>query len=201
MVYFMKNNKKNFVQILKQKQRIKDKTNYVKADEILAKNYTYDDIIDIKARWKMLDLDEKSKDIINQAAEIAAKSLNFLSCVEVHYKNLNKLNTFENATKKGLTKEMTDEQKETLKKISKDVSLARILFVSGKYLSKIAMIIACTNVMLCIYWQDLYQQYKNPENIIVYSMLIYCLYCLIHGRILTKKIDKDIVKMVYSNMR
>jgi len=197
----MKNNKKNFVQILKQKQRIKDKTNYIKADKILAKNYTYDDIIDIKARWKMLNLDEKTQDIINQAAEIAAKSLNFLSCVEVHYKNLNKLNTFENATKKGLTQEMTDKQKETLKKISKDVSLARILFVSGKYLSKIAFYIACINLMTFVFWQDLYQQYKNPENIIVYSMLTYSIYCLIHGRILTRKIDKNVVKMVYSNMR
>lgn len=190
----MKN--KNFIDIKRQKQRIKDKQNSKLADKMLAKNYTVDDVLDIKTRWKILKYTQEEQEIIQKAAELAAEGMNLAVCADVSYNKLNKLNTFENAVKKGLTQNMTDEQKEILKRVSKKVSIDRALIVSGRYTSKIAVVIASMALITELYWHSIYQLFSKTENIIVWSLLMYSVYCLIQSRALSKQIGKDISKII-----
>jgi len=190
----MKN--KNFIDIKRQKQRIKDKQNSKLADKMLAKNYTVDDVLDIKTRWNILKYTQEEQEIIQKAAELAAEGMNLAVCADVSYKRLNKLDTYENATKKGLTQNMTDEQKELLKRVSKKVSIDRVLIVSGKYTSRIAVVIASMTLITQLYWNNIYQLFSKTENIIVWSLLIYSMYCLIQSRALSKQIGKDISEII-----
>lgn len=190
----MKN--KNFIDIKKQKQRIKDKQNSKLADKMLSKNYTVDDVLDIKTRWNILKYTQEEQEIIQKAAELAAEGMNIAVCADVSYNKLNKLDTYENATKKGLTKNMTDEQKEILKRVSKKVSIDRVLIVSGKYTSRIAVVIASMTLITQLYWNNIYQLFSKTENIIVWSLLIYSMYCLIQSKALSKQIGKDISEII-----
>lgn len=190
----MKN--KNFIDIKKQKQRIKDKQNSKLADKMLSKNYTVDDVLDIKTRWNILKYTQEEQEIIQKATELAAEGMNIAVCADVSYNKLNKLDTYENATKKGLTQNMTDEQKEILKRVSKKVSIDRVLIVSGKYTSRIAVVIASMTLITQFYWNNIYQLFSKTENIIVWSLLIFSMYCLIQSRALSKQIGKDISEII-----
>ena len=103
------------------------------ADNILLKNYTINDIFDEEIRQDLSDLSDADKQELLKTADELADNLNFFSCITVSYKNLNGLNVFENAEKKGLTQNLNEKQLKILKQISNNTSFARILFLSAKY--------------------------------------------------------------------
>lgn len=171
------------------------------SDEALLKNYTKEDFIDVKTKWDMLNYSEEDNEIIEEYADLISKYLNLSVCAYISRKKLNNLNTFENAEKKNLTKEMTDEQKDILKKISKQVKIDRVLFLSEKFTCKIALFMAVANFVINMYWKDLYNAIQPAETYTFICVAISFLISYLASQHTTKKIANNILKIVKMQQR
>ena len=196
---------KNFFDSIKyQESYIKKqlkKINNATADEILSKNYTKDDFIDIKMKWDMINYSELENEIIEIYSEYLADYMNLAVCAHISHEKLNNLDTYENAEKKNLIKDMTKEQKDILKKISKQVKIDRFLFIGGKITGKIAIFIGVTNFIINTYWKDLYNMMQPTEIYVFISVTVLFLILYLTSQYTTEKISKNISKIIEQKIR
>lgn len=187
-----------------QKNQIEQKLKKLKtatADEILSKNYTKDDFIDTKIKWDMINYSEQENQIIEEYSDYMAKYMNLSVCAYVSHEKLNNLNTFENAEKKNLTKEMTDEQKKILRKISNQVKIDRVLFIGGKITSKIAIFMGIAQLIIDVYWKDLYDMMQPTENYAFICVATVFLILYLTSQHTTENIAKNITKIINAKTR
>lgn len=193
-----------FKTIIYQQKLVEEKLEKLKTtsvDDMLSKNYTKEDFIDIKTKWDMLNYSEPDNEIIEEYADLISKYLNLSVCAYISRTKLNNLNVFENAEKKNLTDEMTDEQKDILKKVSKQVKIDRALFLSGKYTGKIAMFMAVANFVINVYWKDLYNAIQPAEIYIFICVAISFLISFLASQHTTKKIADNLLKIIKTQQR
>ena len=130
------------------------------------------------------------------------KCINYLqglalsSCLIVSYYNGNGLNTFQNAEKTGLTEEMTPEQINILKNISKNTEIARILFATGKYSSYIMLGLALGTLYIQGHSKFVYNLIQPEETYMFISFAIFALYCMLKQKSLAKNVAKNIEKLM-----
>ena len=193
-----------FKTIIYQQKLVEEKLEKLKTtsvDDMLSKNYTKDDFIDIKTKWDMLNYSEPDNEIIEEYADLISKYLNLSVCAYISRTKLNNLNVFENAQKKNLTDEMTDEQKDILKKISNQVKIDRALFISGKLTGKIAVFIAVAQFIINMYWKDLYNAIQPTETYVFLCLATVFIVLYLTGQHTTKKIADNILKIVKIQQR
>lgn len=193
-----------FKTIIYQQKLVEEKLEKLKTtsvDDMLSKNYTKEDFIDIKTKWDMLNYSEPDNEIIEEYADLISKYLNLSVCAYISRTKLNNLNVFENAEKKKLTDEMTDEQKDILKKVSKQVKIDRALFLSGRFTGKIAMFMAVANFVINVYWKDLYNMIQPAETYTFICFTTAFLISYLTSRHTTKKIADNILKIIKTQQR
>ena len=148
-----------------------------KAEEILLKTYTGEDIFSEEYSKELYKWNKENAERVLQDCENWAAYRNILSCIEVSYDNLNGLNVFQNAEKKGLTENMTKEQIDILKKISKDTSFARTLFVASKYTAYVLVAMALTNLYISSHIRFLHNIIQSEETYAFIGGLVFILFC------------------------
>lgn len=193
-----------FKTIIYQQKLVEEKLKKLKTtsvDDMLSKNYTKEDFIDIKTKWDMLNYSDPDNEIIEEYADLISKYLNLSVCAYISRTKLNNLNVFENAEKKNLTDEMTDEQKDILKKVSKQVKIDRALFLSGKFTGKIAMFMAVANFVINVYWKDLYNMIQPAETYTFICVAISFLISYLASQHTMKKIADNLLKIIKIQQR
>lgn len=193
-----------FKTIIYQQKLVEEKLEKLKTtsvDDMLSKNYTKEDFIDIKTKWDMLNYSEPDNEIIEEYADLISKYLNLSVCAYISRTKLNNLNVFENAEKKNLTDEMTDEQKDILKKVSKQVKIDRALFLSEKFTRKIAIFMAVANLVINVYWKDLYNAIQPAETYTFICVAMSFLISYLASQHTTKKIADNILKIIKTQQR
>ena len=143
------------------------------------------------------DISDEEKDIIKKYLQ----KLALTSCVMVSYYNGNGLNVFQNAEKTGLTLKMNSEQKDILRKISRNTSMARILFATGKYSSYIMLVLAISNMYIYGHSKFLYNAIQPEENLTFIGICAYITYCILQNKRYAKKIANNTEKLVNINTR
>ena len=118
---------------------------------------------------------------------------NLIPCMELGSTKFNGMNTYQYADRKGLTNDMTDEQKQMLSQISRDVSSWRILAVTQKTLGLIVGVIAVSNFIINVKFQELYDKIQPEEKYIFWSLV--AVIVLNHRKI--KKIYKNVLQKIY----
>lgn len=179
--FYNKNIGKNMAKILKKIPKRKNgkyANDGKKANEILSKIYTFEDFLDSKMKNELSNLAEEDQQYILNVCQKLADGLNFISCVEVSYRNLNGLNVLQNAEKNGLTDKMTKEQINILQKMSRNTSLARILFATKKCSSYIIFIIALWNFYIYTHMQFLYKMIQPEETFVFIGILLVIIGCI-----------------------
>ncbi|MBO4746212.1 MAG: hypothetical protein J5613_04055, partial [Alphaproteobacteria bacterium] len=120
-------------------RKLKKLENLEIAYSLLSEQCTLDDLLDTKAHWEMVNMSEKQKEEFIRKKKLEVFCKNLTPCIIVAEKNLNGLNTYQNAEIIGLTKDMTDEQKDLLKDLSKSVNLKRFLAITRRGTSVLIM--------------------------------------------------------------
>ena len=168
------------------------------AEDVMTKVYTVNDILTPRVNWKMLKCTNEERKIIRQTIENFVKALNLSACVYISQEKLNDLDVFANATRKGLTKDMNDEQKNIVKKLSKLAKTDNFLLTVNKYATITAALMATVNLVLFTYLKDLYDKTQPMENNIFILVALIFLASYIARTYNLKKIDNNIEK-VYSD--
>ena len=174
-------------------RRLKKLKNKEIADSLLAEQYTLEDLLDPKAHWDMVNMSEEQKKEYMQLKQIELVYRNLAPCILVAQEKLNGLNTFQNAEKIGLTKDMTDEQKEMLRDLSKDVDLSRILSISRKWCKVILMSAIPVHFILKMYFNNFYNSIQPGEKCVLWGMIFSSIYLYFVDR----KIGKNISERIY----
>lgn len=103
------------------------------------------------------------------------------------------MDTYQYAERKGLTKDMTGEQKQMLNKISRDVSFLRILTIAQKSLTLIIGVMAISNFIINLKFQELYDKIQPEENYIFWSLVVVILFARHKG----KRTYNSIISQMY----
>lgn len=171
------------------------------ADELLSKTYTLEQEITVKDKWDMLKLSDEQKELFVKIKKIQVYCKNFTPCIVIAQNNLNGLNTFENAERKGLTKDMTNDEKQMLKKLSNNVSFRRLL-VSTRNTSVILLnIMAISNALINIYSYDLYKKIQPEETFVFFCLFSFIVALLIADRTTYKSMIKQLTSIAYSHVK
>ena len=177
------------------RREIKDLEDMKVADVILsAETYTLEDLLDPKTKYDMLKLtDEERAEFIKQK-KIEVRCRNLIPCVVLGKAKLNGMDTYQYAERKGLTKDMTGEQKQMLNKISRDVSFLRILTIAQKSLTLIIGVMAISNFIINLKFQELYDKIQPEENYIFWSLVV----VILLARHKCKKNYNSIISQMYN---
>jgi len=153
-------------------RELKDLEKMKLADTILAEEtYTLEDLLDPKTKYFMLKLNEKELAEFIKQKKIEVRCRNLIPCIVLGKAKLNGMDTYQYAERKGLTKDMTGEQKQMLDKISRDVSFLRFLTNAQKYLTLIMGVMAISNFIINLKFQELYDKIQPEENYIFWSLV------------------------------
>lgn len=165
--------------ILTLQRELKKLENLEIADKLLSEEtYTLADLLDPATKYFMLRLtDEERAEFIKQK-KIEVRCKNLIPCIVLGKEKLNGMDTYQYAERKGLTKDMTHEQKQMLEKISRDVSFWRILATTKKYLALITGIMAISNFIIDMKFPELYNIIQPEENYIFWSL--FCIIIILH---------------------
>ena len=165
--------------ILTSRRKIKNLNNMKIADELLAEEtYTLADLLDPRTKYYMLNLTDKEREEFIKQKKIEVHYKNLIPCVVLGKEKLNGINTYQYAERKGLTQNMSYEQKQMLEKISRDVSFWRILATTKKYLALITGIMAISNFIIDMKFPELYNIIQPEENYIFWSL--FCIIIILH---------------------
>jgi hypothetical protein len=163
-----------------------------------------DVLLNVQDVYELIEEVQQNKELNDDEKKHTISYLNgeaLLSCISVSYYKGNGLNTFQNAEKTGLTEKMTDEQKDILRKLSKNVSLARILYTTGKY-SVYALV---GTMMFNLYANSHLQIFKNiiqPKQTYVFiCVALFCMCCILVQERLTNICDYELKQLVGLNER
>ena len=151
---------------------LKEQENLRIADELLAEEtYTLEDLLDPKTKYYMLKLtDDERAEFIKQK-KIEVRYRNLIPCIVLGKEKWNGMDTYQYAERKGLMKDMTGEQKQMLNKLSRDVSFWRILTIAQKSLTLIIGVMAISNFIINLKFQELYDKIQPEENYIFWSLV------------------------------
>lgn len=154
------------------RRELKEIENLEIADKLLAEEtYTLEDLLDPKTKYFMLKLTDEEREEFIKQKKIEVFYRNLSPCIALGKAKLNGMNTYQYTERKGLTKDMTHEQKQMLENISKDVSFWRILLLTQKYLTILIGIIAASNFVIYLKFQELYDKIQPEENYIFWGLV------------------------------
>lgn len=181
--------------ILTLRRELKELENMKIADDLLAEEtYTLEDLLDPATKYFMLRLtDEERAEFIKQK-KIEVRCKNLIPCIVLGKEKLNGMDTYQYAERKGLTKDMTHEQKQILERVSNDVSFWRILSITQKYLTLVIGIMAISNFVVYSKFQELYDKIQPEENYIFWGLVAVILFVRHKG----KKKFNNIVQQMYN---
>ena len=180
--YFMTRNRK-----------LKKLENQELADSLLSEQCTLDDLLDAKAHWDMIKMSEQQKEEFMKLKRMEVFCRNLTPCIIVAEENLNGLNTYKNAEKIGLTKDMTDEQKDLLKDLSKTVNLKRFLAITRRGTSVLIMLTAIANILIGVYNKGFYNKIHPGEDYFFWGLV-----GLFFGLVFSNKnLTNNIAKQIY----
>jgi hypothetical protein len=174
-------------------RKLKKLENLQIAYSLLSEQCTLDDLLDPKAHWDMIKMSEKQKEEFLKLKRIEVFCRNLIPCVIVAEENLNGLNTYENAEIIGLTKDMTDEQKDMLKDLSNDVKLKRLLAITRRGTSMLILLTAISNMVLCLYNKNIYNKIHPGEDYFFWGLVV----LFVSLFFIDKKIKNNISKQMY----
>ncbi len=161
------------------RRELKEIENLEIADKLLAEEtYTLEDLLDPKTKYFMLKLTDKEREEFIKQKKIEVRYRNLIPCVVLGRTKFNGMDTYQYAERKGLTKDMTHEQKQMLENMSRDVSFWRILAITKKYLALVMGIMAVSNFIIDMKFPELYNIIQPEENYIFWSL--FCIVIFLH---------------------